>query len=536
MNRRRFTVTMVVASIFVALMISPAAAEPVGPQIHASGTQDAFEPNDSRATATAVEFNSEHMWIYFDLTFDKAGSATAGDQDYFRLGGKAGQFLYVSAGRWSPLEMVIALYKSNGTLIASTKDKLLTYKLPSDGNYYVRIRSADYPNGGGPEYGYTLWLVLGDIYEPNDTLDEATPIVYGETIAAYTTEKPTLGAPCGFDCDYYVFAGHRGDHILALMDASSNGWDEISLLDQDGTELLRNYNDSPLKRAFIQATLPADGMYYLKVGMYSGEGYGPFDYELVVDKAILVSSSRDGIVDNMAFGRADILAYLESADQWRMLQDASTLGVDRNINSLAFPFQEWWGDLLITLQGSELIDGVVLRPQDVILAHPLDMPNPYSFAQPHSMLDGSDVGLTLQSEAIDAVAVAPDGRLLISTVGAARVPGVAAQNEDLLAFAPAQWEWDGVTTGRWSLFLDGSTIPGLAGEDVGAASVDALGTVYLALKDAYVVGGVACDARCILEIGPDGVVTKFWDGRDHRFNFPLDAIDVPSQVDLQLQP
>ena len=48
--------------------------------------------------------------------------------------------------------------------------------------------------------------------------------------------------------------------------------------------------------------------------------------------------------------------------------------------------------------------------------------------------DGSDVGLTATGHDVDALEVLPDGRLLLSVTGSAKLPGVSAADEDLLAF------------------------------------------------------------------------------------------------------
>lgn len=56
------------------------------------------------------------------------------------------------------------------------------------------------------------------------------------------------------------------------------------------------------------------------------------------------------------------------------------------------------------------------------------------------VLQGAEVGLTHSSEDIDALAFAPDGRLLLSTIGSAKVNGangvVKAKDEDLLSCDP----------------------------------------------------------------------------------------------------
>jgi K319-like protein/calcineurin-like phosphoesterase family protein len=101
--------------------------------------------------------------------------------------------------------------------------------------------------------------------------------------------------------------------------------------------------------------------------------------------------------------------------------------------------------------------------------------------------DGSDVGLTATGHDVDAFEVLPDGRLLLSVTGSAKLPGVSAADEDLLAFTGSTGT---ETAGTFSLYFDGSDV-GLtaSGEDVDAAAVDASGRIYLSTTDAFSVDG-----------------------------------------------
>jgi hypothetical protein len=71
--------------------------------------------------------------------------------------------------------------------------------------------------------------------------------------------------------------------------------------------------------------------------------------------------------------------------------------------------------------------------------------------------DGSDVGLSSNGEDIDAISIASDGRLMVSTLGPASVPGVSGEisgtNEDVLIFNGSTGE---TAIGTWELFYDGS--------------------------------------------------------------------------------
>jgi subtilisin family serine protease/subtilisin-like proprotein convertase family protein len=109
--------------------------------------------------------------------------------------------------------------------------------------------------------------------------------------------------------------------------------------------------------------------------------------------------------------------------------------------------------------------------------------------------DGRDVGLNTNAERIDAVAVLDDGTILVSTEGAASVPGVAAEDEDLLRFTPTSLGSN--TAGTWTLYFDGSDV-GLgeaASEDINGLFVrpqaGALPILYLSTLGNFAVPGLS---------------------------------------------
>ncbi|MEZ4658896.1 MAG: hypothetical protein R2911_15115 [Caldilineaceae bacterium] len=103
---------------------------------------------------------------------------------------------------------------------------------------------------------------------------------------------------------------------------------------------------------------------------------------------------------------------------------------------------------------------------------------------------GADVGLTTSGEDIVAIDFAPDGRLLISTLNSASVPGVTARDEDLLAFTPTAL--GSPTSGTWSLYFDGSTAElSDSTEEIWGLTVDAAGDIFLSTKDIFSVSGAS---------------------------------------------
>ncbi|HLE15841.1 MAG TPA: S8 family serine peptidase [Anaerolineales bacterium] len=107
--------------------------------------------------------------------------------------------------------------------------------------------------------------------------------------------------------------------------------------------------------------------------------------------------------------------------------------------------------------------------------------------------DASLAGLTTNDEDVDAAELLPDGRLIVSTLGSASLPGLSGtqQDEDLLAFTPASP--GNYTSGTWAMYFDGSDV-GLAtnsGEDVDGVNVSASGAIYLTTLGAFSVDGLS---------------------------------------------
>lgn len=108
-------------------------------------------------------------------------------------------------------------------------------------------------------------------------------------------------------------------------------------------------------------------------------------------------------------------------------------------------------------------------------------------------LDGSDVGLSGSAENIDALSVLPDGRIVISTSGKVKVPGIKAEDRDLLIFTPGGMgdsSW-----GTWAMFFDGSDV-GLtkSSEDIDAVYICPWGSnpyIFLSTRGNFSVPGVS---------------------------------------------
>lgn len=505
---------------------------------------DAKEPNDTLAVATPFPLGSRLT----DLSLDPVGAPTNGDVDFFKFDGRIGETIYadVRARRdGSPLDATLQLQGPNGnTVLASNNnfggspDPYLEFRLPADGTYYLRVRSARHPNDGGPDYTYSLQVVR-DLYEPNDTMVQATTIAYGQTLSAevHPVFRPQQS---DWDVDYYRFSGKVGDHVAGRLLDTFVG--ELKLLGPNGTPLLDtsdcfgNCSDQ-----LVQATLPVTGDYYLRVKPWFGEaGPATGPYSLELDMMRFVSAATGGTVAGLDFDRSDILAYYQKGARWELLLDASDVGITQNLSAfsilpgdagilMSFQYRQVLADLM-DMNGNSL-GRVAVMPQDVVLFNPRSLGDNTSGSFSW-LFDGSDAGLADSGEAIDALALAPDGRLLVSTTGAASVPGIVTADEDLLAFSPSAW--GSATAGTWSLYFDGSTVAGLAVEDIVGAAVDSRGYLYVTLSDSFTVGGVSGGPATVIGIRPNKSVFLEWDSTKAKSNYRLDGLDLPDHTQLLL--
>lgn len=124
------------------------------------------------------------------------------------------------------------------------------------------------------------------------------------------------------------------------------------------------------------------------------------------------------------------------------------------------------------------------------------------------LLDGSDVGLTTNSESIDAVTGLSDGSWLISTRGSGSVPaGSTSLNfaaEDILRFTPSSLGSN--TTGSWSLYADMSdvSITGTS-ENVTALSAAADGRLFVTTSGNASAPGLSAANEDVFLFRPTGL-------------------------------
>jgi hypothetical protein len=249
---------------------------------------------------------------------------------------------------------------------------------------------------------------------------------------------------------------------------------------------------------------------------------------------VYVSSERGGRVDGISFSDEDILVYDLATGVWALFFDGSDVGLS-NVDVTAF---EVLGDgtLLLAFNRSFSIPTLgLVEDSDVLRFTPTQLGS-VTRGQFSLVFDGSDVGLTTAGEGIDAIAMTADGRLLISTMGTAKVGDLTAQDEDVLAFTASSWGTN--TVGTWALFFDGSTV-GLTngGEDVDGLDIDpTTTTLYLSTKGNFTASSLnplsgdnndifTCTAPDLAANSGCTLATVF-NGDTVRFFRPIDGLAI----------
>lgn len=239
-------------------------------------------------------------------------------------------------------------------------------------------------------------------------------------------------------------------------------------------------------------------------------------------RPILFSAAAAGTVDGLVFDAADIVRYDPAAGVWSLHFDASDVGLTGNVTGLATDGNA----LLLAFKGNTTVPGVgKVTPRDVVRFAPASLGQ--TTAGTFTLhFRGSDWGLTTAGEKLDALGRAGDGRLLISTTGAAKLPGLNARNNDLLAFQTAAPNWAKYRA------LNGV----LGTKNVAGVWYDAAnGDIYVTLGAAFSLSGAGGstaqgDARDIVRLRPAGgnnySVALVWDGSAAGLPVALDAFEL----------
>ena len=245
---------------------------------------------------------------------------------------------------------------------------------------------------------------------------------------------------------------------------------------------------------------------------------------------LFVGTNRGGQVGGVSFTDVDILALDRDTGIWTKFFEGEDVNVSTNLTGFTF---EPGGCLLISFDGNEKKLGLgLIKPHDILKFCPTSLGD-VTTGTWSVYFDGSDVGLATNGEKLDALELLPDGRLLLSTKGSFSVKDaanntLAGRDEDILVFDPTTL--GDATTGTWSVYLDGSDVPGLGKEDVTGLYYNPLnGDLHITILGAFNVGGVTGGSSDILILRPSGggyTVLPYWHGPDDGWNYVLRSMHV----------
>ena len=237
---------------------------------------------------------------------------------------------------------------------------------------------------------------------------------------------------------------------------------------------------------------------------------------------LYLGSSSSGTAGGVAFADEDILIKDMGSGVWSLFIDGSDIGLT-STDIDAFELQAD-GSLLMSFDTAFTLTGLGAVDDSDILRFTPTSTGATTAGTWSWYFDGSDAGLTTNDEDVDAFALAPDGRLLISTLGNVSVTGASGADEDLLAFTPTAL---GATTGgTWAMYFDGSDV-GLTttNEDVNGAWVDAAGKIYLTTLGSFSVTGASGDGSDVFVCTPGSLGSTttctwamYWDGSVNGFS------------------
>jgi hypothetical protein len=237
------------------------------------------------------------------------------------------------------------------------------------------------------------------------------------------------------------------------------------------------------------------------------------------EPTLAVSFKANGSAAGLAYTDEDVV--LDDPDTGlSLLFDGSTRGLaEEDVDALARLAD---GRLLLSLDSPVKnlpgLGAVAVDDSDVVSYNPATGLYAWYF-------DGSDVGLTTTAEDIDALALLPDGRLLLSTTGALKVTGLTAADEDVVAFNGTLGS--NTTSGTWSLYFDGTDLPNLSDIDAiayspGGGSAPAL--VLFSADAAATLNGIAMSAGDVMACLPISLgsntnceISRYWQATANGF-------------------
>lgn len=231
---------------------------------------DGFEPDNTRAEARTVTINALH---------ERRNACPAGDRDWTKFTATAGiTYTLETMGLGAVSDTILCLYDNVGTQIACDDESganhgsRLTWQATSGGVYYAEIRQAD-ANAAGPATEYEFSIVTGlcrpDLYEPDDTADDARPLPMDGSrqarnfCAANDRDWIRLSIPSA------------GWYTIRTADLLPGSDTLLTLYDTDRTGVLATNDDfGPGTASQLVHQFGAPGTYYVEIRHFNPLRYG----------------------------------------------------------------------------------------------------------------------------------------------------------------------------------------------------------------------------------------------------------------------
>ena len=186
----------------------------------------------------------------------------------------------------------------------------------------------------------------------------------------------------------------------------------------------------------------------------------------------------------------DVVTYDPSTGLWALYFDGSDVGIGGT--DIVAMHVRGDGSIIMSFNSSSFSvpgltggpSGTTVEDSDLILFTPSttgsSTTGSFSF-----LLDGSDIGLTSNSEDIDAVWEAPNGDLYVSTLGSVSVSGASGADEDVMRLSNPTL--GSSSSGTWSRHYDGSDVGfgGSSSDDMNATSFFANGDMLFSTVGTY---------------------------------------------------
>lgn len=469
-------------------------------ELYVYGEPLEWEPNNTRQTANAAVMGKPYY--YAGEEWLQAAVSPDGDVDFYRLPPGRGRVL----SAWALPEegaglVTLTAMAADGTVVAEgaacwwdANEVCLETILPDEAAYFLRVRSAAHPTGGG---GYSLHAQFTmDVSdpEPNDTPAQAPLIGYGTTISLWTADEN--------DVDYYKFAGNAGDKVRLTVQTDYEGLPEtpgllgITLLDPA-------MNPVPLAGDPVHsAVLPATGVYTVRISLTYAAGDWDWIDVVLEEGGIEPNDTRETAMPIAIGPELDIVFDYPCDVDWfvfegragDVLRHINTLYSGENVTLYSADGTRLWNQHVLPADGTyylkaigydgskfswECYDGEKTKPfgEALWVSAAVDglggaankrgdiLTRKSGANQWQIVFDASDVGITKNVNAFERM---PNGSILMSLAAAQNVAGLGkVQPQDIIRFNPTSL--GDTTAGTFEWFLDGSDV-GLttAGEKIDA--------------------------------------------------------------------